>query len=270
VINQIGWIFFAFGMIFCWIFLSAADLTSWWRFRSGVRQAIGTVVKCEKTSFSVGGSKNRSGSPIFANYYTFVGPDGASRSGVSYGVGDCRQGYASIEFLEGNPSVSRIAGMTRAPFDLTPIFVVIFPLVGLGLAIGATRAGLRRYRIMKNGRLTLGKLESKKGTNTRINGRTVYRMTFAFAGEDGVRHVATTRTHMPEALEDDQRENMLYDPAAPSDAVMLDALPGRFTTSETGDIIAAGPLGILLAALGPLAALVVNLLCFYFIVVRAN
>jgi hypothetical protein len=269
-INTVGWLFLTIGTVFVWSFAPAIDLSSSWQFRAPLERAQATVSRCEKTSFSVGGSAHRRGAPVYANYYSFVASDGASRDGVSYATGRCLRSGAvvAVEYPAGKPGISRLEGMRRTPLGLGPIFVGFFPLIGLGLIIGGFRHGRRSLHMIRFGHPAQGTLESKRATNARVNHRTVYEMKFAFTGDDGIRHEAATKTSRPERLEDNEKENMLYDPEAPSRAVMLDTLPGRFSTDESGSITSASPLASLFALALPLLAIGSNAVFFYFTVLR--
>jgi len=103
--------------------------------------------------------------------------------------------------------------------------------------------------LLKGGRLVTGRLVSKERTNTQINDQYVYRMTFAFqALEDEQSYQVVTKTHTPEALEDEEQERILYLPQRPEMALLLDDLPGSGQVGPQGDIQAldASPLKFLI------------------------
>jgi hypothetical protein len=80
----------------------------------------------------------------------------------------------------------------------------------------------------------------------------VYKLTFEFTDRDGRRHEATARTSVPERLEDDRREPLLYDPTRPSRAYLLDQVPSRPRFGPTGQLRGApfsAPLRLVLPAL---------------------
>lgn len=86
-INQFGWFFFGFGLIFVWAFTLKADLTSWYVFRGRLENAEGVITTSRKTNMSVGGSKHSDGMPVYGHSYRFVGPDGIEYKGISYQTG---------------------------------------------------------------------------------------------------------------------------------------------------------------------------------------
>ena len=99
----------------------------------------------------------------------------------------------------------------------------------------------------------MGVLKSKEPTNTKVNGRRVYRLTFEFAADDGKLYEMTSKTHLPYNLEDDAQERLLYDPARPTYAVMLDRFRPVPDVDEMGHIrpvsLKSGLLALALPAL---------------------
>jgi hypothetical protein len=116
IFAQFGWFFFGFGMLFVWLFLPHADLTSFYLFRGPLDHTQGTITASQNTHFSEGGSKHHSGTPIYRHDYTFT-VAGNLYDGVSYSTASSlRPGaHVPIEYPRGNPSISRIHGMRRAP-----------------------------------------------------------------------------------------------------------------------------------------------------------
>src|ERR1043166_3390679 len=85
-LNQFGWFFFGFGLIFFWVFALNSDLTSFYYFHGDLETVEGLVFDSHDTGFSVGGSKHRRGTPIYANYYSFTASNGQKYQSVSYGT----------------------------------------------------------------------------------------------------------------------------------------------------------------------------------------
>jgi len=247
---QFGCFFFGFGMIFVWAFTLNSDLTSWYHFRGPLETVEATVLNSQRTAFSVGGSEHRKGTPIYANHYWFVGPDVVEYKGVSYRKGgQLEKGQkVTVEYPPGQPQKSRIKGMRTSPVGLFGLIPIIFPVVGLCLVAVGLRRGIRGNRLLAIGRQTTGKLKSKARTGTKINNRSVFKLTFEFAAGDGTIHEAVAKSHKPELLEDEAEEPLLYDPLRPAYAVMLDALPGSPRIDANGDI-RAGSAGAALLCL---------------------
>jgi hypothetical protein len=230
-ISQFGWLFFGFGMIFFWVFVGHADF-SVVTFRGDIAQTTGKVVRVEET----GASENETA--VMANHYEYS-VAGQRLSGTSYTTGaDVSPGQeVTVEFAQGNPLRSRIAGMRRAQFGPWISFVGIFPLVGLLILYFAMKSGFRRAQLLRRGVLTTGKLIDKEPTNVTVNDRRVYELTFEFTARDGRRCEAKARTSDPSRLEDEHAEPLLYDPEETSRAYLLDEVPGRPEIDGTGELV---------------------------------
>ena len=239
--SQAGWAFFGFGMIFFWTFVMQADL-SFATFRNATGRATGRVLETRET----GASENKQ--KVHASHYQYS-VAGRTFEGTSYTTGGApAQGdEVEVEFDEGNPSRSRIAGMRRAPFGPGVLFVILFPAIGLIWLVLATRSGIRRNHLLAQGILTQATFKKMEATNVRVNRRTVYALHFEFTDRLGQRQQTTARTTDVERLRDDATEPLLYDPERPSRAYLLDELPARPTVEQNGDL--AGRTGTAIALL---------------------
>ncbi len=262
ILNQMGWFFFGFGMLFVWLFLPNADLTSFYHFRGSLDHTQGTITASQNTHFSEGGSKHHSGTPIYRHDYTFT-IAGNLYDGVSYSTASSLQPgmHVTIEYPQGKPSISRIHGMRRAPVDPFVLFVLIFPLIGAGFVIPGLIQGRKANRLLANGKVALGAFQSKVPTNTRVNDRTVYKLTFQFTTDTGQTCQAVTRTYQPELLENGQPHEVVYDPLTPSYAVMVDSLPGSPRIDERGVIQPASLGSALCISLLPALVIIANTTC---------
>lgn len=253
-----GWFFFAFGMIFVWVFAGNADWSSVFYFHGPMQRTPGQVTGSRETGFSEGGGKHRRGTPIYELKYHFH-LNGVNYEGTSYKRGsDKTAGDAvSVEFPVGRPEWSRIVGARRAPFGLAAAFVFIFPAIGLGMVLPGIWRGLRGLRLLAHGELATGKLIRKTPTNVKVNDLPVYKLVFQFTDALGQVREVTTKTHQTERLEDDAAEQIFYDPRNPNHAVLLDSLPGRRHLGERGELLPAGFGAALKVMLLPLVALAV-------------
>lgn len=258
-LNQFGWIFFGFGLIFVWLFTLEADLTSWYTFRGPLQSAEGTITASRKTNTSVNDT------PVYEHQYAFAW-EGGRYAGTSYKTGgSTRQpGQAvTVEFPEGKPQVSRIQGMRRGIVGLFGLMPIIFPAVGLCFIVAGFRKGKKGIGLLIFGQPAEGKLISKERTNTRVNKQMVYKLTFEFTASDGQAHTAVSKTHQTRELEDEAAEPILYDPMVPDYAVLLDDLPGRPRIDEMGSITVSSPAGSLTCLLIPAATLIGHGLWLY-------
>jgi hypothetical protein len=269
ILSQFGWFFFGFGMLFVWLFLPHADLTSFYVFRGPLDQTQGTITASQRTHFSEGGSKGHAGTPIYRDDYTFT-IDGNRYDGVSYSTVHslARGARVTIEYPRGKPSVSRIHGMRRSPVGPSALLAILFPLVGAGFLIPGLIQGRKGNRLLANGKVAFGTFQSKEPTNTRVNGKTVYKLTFDFTTDTGETCQAVARTCEPDRLEADQPQEVVYDPVTPSFAVLVDNLPGAPRIDERGVIQPAGFGATLRVTILPALVIIANIACLCLKLVR--
>ena len=230
-VAQIGFGVLGFSSIFFWTFAGNADF-SFITFIGALGRASGTVTRVVDTN----ARENRS--TVSENHYEYS-VAGRTLDGVSYSTGrQVEPGQqVSIEYLERAPERSRIAGQRKALFSPVVLFVLIFPAIGLAFAIGGVRWGSRRARLLRDGVFTTGVLKSKRATNTTVNNRRVFELTFGFTARDGRQCEAKARTSITERLQDEREEPLLYNPDKPEDAIMLDEASSRPQFDESGMLV---------------------------------
>jgi hypothetical protein len=258
---QFGAGFFAFGMIFWWVFGAQADVTSWYRFSGELQRTTGVALACEHTGITEGGGDHSPGTPIYRIEYEYYELQGSTPiTGICFatGMNPAPGQQVEIEYEPGNPAVSRIVGTRKSAIDAWGIFVALFPALGLIFMVLGLRGNLRAVRVLRTGKLARGKLVEKQATNTRINNRTVYRLTFEFQDEQGRIYRVSGKTHITELLEDEELERLLYDPNHPEGGVLVDALPGRPEITPDGEIRGASPGATLLRMLLPVGGVAVH------------
>ena len=264
--NQFGWFFFGFGMIFFWVFALNTDPMAMFVFRGKLENADGKVLEAIQTNLSVGGSENSDGTPVFRYPYEFEF-DGQTYLGESYTVGKKknRDDKVKIEFPPGRPQRSRIEGMGTAAFSSIALFVVIFPFVGICFIIPGFLFGWKAARLMHVGEYTTGKLVKTERTNTEINNKAVYKLTFEFQTESGETRNAIAKTHQTENLKDDENEPLLYDPMNPEKATLMDHLQGQPRFTPEGEIKGSGAITTMLCLIVPLLSAVGHSIAFYYL-----
>lgn len=254
-INQFGWLWLGFTMIFLWVFGALTSLNGLYFLLSETETAPGVVTEIRGTN----ASENET--PVYAIHYAFrVERLETDLLGHSYTTG--RQFSSNepvtIEYVSTNPEISRIQGTRIGTFSPWILCLIsIFPAVGIGMIGSGLISGLRANRLLTNGQVALGRLVDKSPTNTRINDQTVYKLTFNFTADDGRQYQAFAHSHQPYSLEDEEQEQLLYDPRSPSRAVLLDNLPGQPTIDEFGTISADAGRSTLVFIL-PLIVIVTN------------
>lgn len=250
---QIGWVVFGLGMFFFWGFGANADL-SFLTFRNPEGRAVGRVTHVAQT----GASEDEQA--IEAAHYQYS-VAGKLFEGKSYSVqGSPAEGAeVTVEYDPADPSRSRIAGMRRALFPPGLLLIGIMPLAGVIVLWFATRTGLRRNDLLRDGVLTTGTLVRREPTNMYVNRRQVWALTFEFTDRYGKRQEATARTSITDRLEDERAEPLLYDPDDPSRVYLLDEAPARPRFDLNGEMAGSG-IAALFALVIPALAVGVNAL----------
>jgi hypothetical protein len=177
-------------------------------------------------------------SPVYLVAYQFVAPDGTTHTGTSYTTGLVYEpgDRVTVEFGLRHPEDSNLKGARRAMFGPGALFTVIFPAIGLVFVVVGMWDGVKANQLLRSGRLALARLRSAEGTNASVNNRPVIKLVFEFVAHDGTPHAVTIRTSLPEPLEDEAEEIVLYDTGDPDYAVMLDGLPGPPRLTAQGEL----------------------------------
>ena len=158
-----------------------------------------------------------------------------------------------MEYAPGKPAVARIQGMRTNVFGPGVLFVVIFPLTGIGIFSFGLVRGVRACYLLAHGVQTSAKLSLREPTNMSVNHRTVYDYTFTFKTRAGDVCMASTKT-TSEPFANNAEEHVVYDPRQPQRALLLDALPGAPHIREDGHIVTQRPASALLVSIIPLAS----------------
>jgi hypothetical protein len=251
-----GWLFFTIGSVIAWVLGAQADWSSL-TVHGPYDHLTAEVIRTE-----VDDSTKINGRHPVAVHFRYV-VDDVPHEGVSYTEHDVPRvgGEVSIEVPGGHLDQAVIEGMRRRSMPLFIVVVVlVFPIVGLGLAAYRLRSGLREIRLLTIGRLAHGKLVHREDTNVTINNDRVEKLSFDFETRNGRVQRAIVRTHRPEKLTDEPLEPLLYDPAMPARAALLDALPGTPRLDAAGELVFDRSPWSLFAALAlPALAVLVNL-----------
>ena len=246
VLQQMGWGFFSFGMVFFLVFAVSGgvfeEVQRDLAFRGDRAKASGKVVSVAETSIDV----NEQDVVEFEVEYKV---NGETFRNICYKTGWKHDEGAKVqvEYLSSDPSLGRIVDSRWAvtPWWLA-LLILIFPGVGLLMLLGGVKSGLANKKLLKFGHVAYGELVSKDATNTRINDRTVYELSFKFrADSSGRDHIAKTKTHETEKLEDEEQEPLLYLASCPDEAILFDNLPGAPGVNARGQLVDSSPLGVI-------------------------
>lgn len=221
---SIGWILACVGMAFTLFFLPRIELVAPDYDRSG----FATITHVEETT-------SENDDPSYRVQFTFTDEDGATHTGASYTTDAPVDRVLGVEYLANDPDESRLAGMRSQPYSRGGLFVLILPIIGLGIAISQLVTGYRAMRLLRSGLETRGTLLAKRETNASVDDLPVMALTFEYL-VDRRPYQVTVKTLSPSLLEDDAQEPMLYDPHQPSRATTLDHLPGAPTITADGQI----------------------------------
>ena len=165
---------------------------------------------------------------VYKYTYTYQINGKGNFNGYGYSTGNLYDVNTeiSIYYKADKPELSKAKDLRTSEFggELT-FFVLVFPLIGLVMLFFSIRKAIKQIYILKIGELAEGKLLFKNPTNTKINNKTVYELTFEFKAKDGQIYQTIATTHQYHKLEDEQLEKLIYDPDMPINAVLLDALP---------------------------------------------
>jgi Protein of unknown function (DUF3592) len=146
---------FAFGMVFALIFAPATDPVGTWRLAQRRQEAPGWVQAATETRFHEGGGEDEEGVPIYRYDYTFTLPEGTPINGSSYTVGQQFQVPpavpVTVEYDPQHPDTNRIRGTRTSPYPPGALLVVLFPAVGLVIALAGLVSGRRRARLLRDG-----------------------------------------------------------------------------------------------------------------------
>ncbi len=231
-----GSMFLAIGLAVFWglAYPSLREFRFW--FAGTLTPARGTLVASEKTQYSEGGSKHRSGTPVYRYRYRFTDAMGEERQGVSFTTGDRfgRAEQVEVEFDPDNPAVSRMVGARASPFGLAVMFVLLFPGIGVPFFVIGVRDGIRSIRLLVEGRVASGRIVARKATGTRINRMPVWDFEVEFETSAGARHRFHHKTHLTHEIGDEPEEPVFYDPRRPERAVLADGLPARAQVGRGG------------------------------------
>ena len=289
----IGYITLAFSSIFVVVFPLNSELVTPFAFMGPLAYATGKVLRNEYTAATIGGrmleeylghrslrmhTTSSHELPVMGVRFSYT-VGGIKYEGVSYATGQTlSEGMeVDVEYKVWDPNVARIEGMRYKLFPSMVAFVLVFPLIGLGLILPRLLDGSNKVRLYSTGIITHGTLVDKRPTGTVVNGVRMMALTFHFqlpppppvspsGGAIGVADGGTDATgYQPLtyqvvhhslrsfAVEDEVWEPILVDPSAPaSNAELVDGLDGvfiddsgQFRAHPSSWLYACGPIGLI-------------------------
>ncbi len=232
IYGYMGLAFACIGMIFAVVFTPMVDFSPLLYSGSETETVRGVITEVNHTGVSVNDDN------VLEYKYRFEYM-GRSYGGVSFSTDHMYavNQNAPVEFEPSNPSISRIKGMDLKPLPVFILFVYIFPVTGFVFLYFAFRRGIPKIHAIRCGIMTRGRFVKMTGTGGSINNQTIYDLHFSFKDRMGNEFTAIGTTHKTEPVLDEAEERIIYDPDNPSNAVVVDAMPGtvrKFLASVPG------------------------------------
>lgn len=242
-----GFLFQFVGVGFMIAGNDAADFKSLMYFRASDPLTSGVLT--EKVESGARHSEKRGSSYYMYEYHYKYAVGSKSYQGMSFARENRMTSGTEIQvaYVPEKPEMSRIAGMTSAPFISTGFCMgipgAVVALIGIAWFFGGFWKTTRTILLLRNGLLTNGIVTGRIATNTTIGGKRVYKIHFQFTHEDGRTCTGCVTTHETEQLEEEQVERVIYNAKMPSKATLVDALPKKYSlvralifTKVSGDV----------------------------------
>lgn len=213
----IGVMFFIIGSLLLFIFSSMINFNDL-KFSKNSPSVEGIITNSQMTSSRINDKV------VYKYNYEYTAQNGKTYTGVSYTT-DNLQETANIIYLEDKPEVSKIQNTTSGAFPIWIVFLIlIFPIVGLLLLFSGYKKTTKWIDILKVGKISFGTFYRQEATGASVNNNRVYRMFFKFQVNNR-EYEAYGETYKTYQLTDEQYEPLVYNPANPNEAIMVDALP---------------------------------------------
>ena len=223
----------AFGVFFIIFSLPFMFIFFPWQLHQEVLMKRGSPATASGVVTSAPDSNMRvNDTPVYTVRFVFTVND-VEREGVSYSTG---RRYSSgqtvqIEYLEGNPDIARISGTSITQTGMFGLFVLIFPLAGIGVAYGGLYSYRSKMRILRNGAFAAGQIKDVAATNVRVNNQTVYRIEIDFQIGNGSHRQSAYKTYRAAEIALAQKKQsagqtvgVLYLPENPGKVLFVDGL----------------------------------------------
>lgn len=214
IVLLVGGVFVAFGILFSSM-LAPFRLLEEWRLKKGPSETVeGRVVSCESTNYKENGAR------VWKHSFVFETADGKEQQGVSYGYRKMKEGgRTDVRYLPEDPEIAMIIGgrMDKAsPFVL---FVLIFPVVGAVVVLGAVHSRRSTLRLLRNGFVGQARIDAVEKTFTQVNGTNVHKIRLTRI-DDGVPVVSKSWDDSEISMAFRKKESgepivLLYDPKKP-------------------------------------------------------
>lgn len=225
LMTVIGGCFLVFGGVFSAIFFP-------WKLASEIRldlghgqQAVAEVTDRQQTSMSVNERR------VHQLHYHFQTASGQPIQGSCYCHAKVPQAgdQVDVDYLPENPHANRLTGGRINPFGYFGSFVILFPLIGLTIMLGAVMHRRREMRILRWGRFTMATVADVQATNVSVNHDVRHRITLHCDDPELPQSVqfhgyADDVRIARERLDAGEPVGVLYDPSKPSRMIFAESL----------------------------------------------
>jgi hypothetical protein len=266
MIGRFGAIFFLFGMLFVVIF--SGDVRPLDEIRLSSAKTTATAIVTEVHEIN----SEENDVSVYEYRFTFRARNEAEIKGTSYSTGQIysKGERVPVTYLPDKPTVAQLQDTRHTEFPWwTVLLVGLFPFIGGVMLFAGTLSGWQQVRLLALGRLTYARWINVTPTNTTVNDQPVMKYTFEFQAEDGQTYQGNSKSLPKAQLGDETNEPVLYLPAHPDRAMLLDAVPLRYSLSADGSgqwVSDGNPWPILwsgLIGLGVLASLIFVMTRFF-------
>ncbi|MHC4885815.1 MAG: DUF3592 domain-containing protein [Planctomycetota bacterium] len=200
---------------------------------SETQKTTAKIVGNDRTRMNIGGSRGRSGTPVYEVSFTFSPTGGEPIRSVGYTTGDrfTVGRWTNVEYAKGNPQVCRLQNARTSMVGAFGLFVLIFPLVGFGMVYFVYRGRRRKMELLQLGAFASGRVVDVVRTNVQVNNQYRHKVNVAFE-VDGMEQSSTYNAYGADVkLAEGKRDSgepvgVLYDPKDPSRVLLADALLG--------------------------------------------
>jgi hypothetical protein len=219
-----GLFFTLFSIPFLWGFFP-------WRALDEMRLAGGLVAR--GTVYEVADARMKvNGRRIMEYRFQYTDAKGAERKGAAYAVsGRWSQGEdVAIRYLENAPELAVIEGARLTKAGWIGSFVIIFPVVGLGMMAWFFIKRGQTGWLLRNGQVAEVDIVSVESTNTQVNKQTVYKIVLAAphlpaGGRQTIRRINLRDVELAEEhAAQKQPVFVLYEPRKPGRILFPEAL----------------------------------------------
>lgn len=200
------------GGLICWFFVGASDWQAPLYKIMDVSITEGFVNSADRTNYLIDEES------VIHYFFSFV-VDEVSYSGDAYShkLFPANGDTVEVVYLNSNPSISKIRGMTNAPWSSWLLMTLILPLIGIRLLIGGFKDVWKSVSLLSNGWVTAAEKGPMRSTGTTVNDRRVMEVTYHFRINES-NHKCETQSSFPEDLQDeelviftgDSPENMIF------------------------------------------------------------